>query len=273
MGSSGGTSTVTGVDETYNAGMLALSEEQQDWARQYMNWAWGGEYQTTEGHYEMQGGTAPEVTKVNVGDSTTGDIWLWEAGDKRFQTEEEANEYAQSNPVGATKVWVEGSTEWVPGDNAGNSYMDYQQALLDANQRMLTPQTDLTLEQIAAQRQLLPQQTGLTEKQIASQSEMLDLKMPVAREFYNQSLQGIDVSDEIAKARTDVELASKSAAGEWRREAGRMGIDPTSGRYASQRGADLREKAKNLSGASTSARRYAQGINYDRLSNAMGTSL
>jgi len=142
--------------------------------------------------------------------------------------------------------------------------------MLEANASLIPGQTALESAKIGAESTLLPQHTALAEKQIGAQSQLLDLKMPVANEYYNQVRKGIDVNDAMGRATADVEQGYAGAAGAWRREAGRMGLDPTSGAYASQRGATLREKAKSLAGAKTGARRYAEDTNFKRLSTAMG---
>ena len=123
--------------------------------------------------------------------------------------------------------------------------------------------------QTAAQMSLIPGETALAQESVDAQREMIGMQMPVAREFYNQSLKGINVQDEIGKATTDVAQKYGQIGGQWRREAGRMGINPESGRFASIRRKMLRDQARDTAGAATNARRYAEDVNYKRLAGAM----
>lgn len=107
-------------------------------------------------------------------------------------------------------------------------------------------------EQIAAARGLLPQQTAL------------------ARKYYGEIAKGPDVEGEMASARSDVQQAHSGMEGEFRREAGRMGVDPSSGRYAGMRSGMLRDKAKGLARAGTMGRRYAEEKHFERLKGAVG---
>ncbi len=123
--------------------------------------------------------------------------------------------------------------------------------------------------QTAAQMSLLPGETALAKESVDAQRQLIGLQMPVAKEYYNQTLQGVNVQDEIGKAKSTVAQQFSQGEGQWRREAGRMGIDPNSGRYASIRGRMLRDQAKATAGAANQARRYAENINYERLKGAV----
>ena len=124
--------------------------------------------------------------------------------------------------------------------------------------------------QVAAQTELLPGETALAKESVGAQREMIGMQMPIAREFYNQSLNGVNVQDEMGKATADVAQRYSQIGGQWRREMGRIGVNPASGRYASIRGKMLRDQARDTAGAANTARRYAEATNYERLKSAMG---
>ena len=129
-------------------------------------------------------------------------------------------------------------------------------------------QKPLETEQVAAQRALLPQEQALAEGQIAASREITGLQMPVAREYYNQVNKGVNIQDEIGRAKTTAMQEYANVGDQWRREAGHMGVNPESGRYASLRGKMLRDQAKATAGAATNARRYAEKENFTRLQTA-----
>ncbi len=135
--------------------------------------------------------------------------------------------------------WL-GSREWVPEEGA----MGLQQ---------------LEQEQIIGASKLLPAQLSLAGEQIATQ-----------REYLKRARKGVSAEEEMGKAKTDVQQAYSGMGGEMRRGFGRMGIRPTSGRYAGMQSRMLREKAKSLAGAGTLGRRYAEEETLRRLSGMIG---
>lgn len=132
-----------------------------------------------------------------------------------------------------------------------SDYKPYEQAQIKSNMELMPGETALAKEKIASQRELLPIQTG------------------VAKDYYSMVLKGVNPEEETGKARSDVQQAFKLTEGERRREFSRMGVDPSSPAFASQRSADLREKAKSMAGAGTMARRYADDETFRRLREAM----
>lgn len=134
-----------------------------------------------------------------------------------------------------------------------------------------TDQKPLEQAQTKAALELLPGQTELTKQQIASQTSLLPTQTKVAQSYYDKILGGVNAEDEAARARSDVQQSFKLTEGERRREFSRMGVDPSSPAFASQRSADLREKAKAMAGAGTNARRYSDEEQMRRLTQAAGT--
>lgn len=114
-------------------------------------------------------------------------------------------------------------------------------------------------EQIAAQRKLLPGQAALAERH-----------MDLTGKYFDEVDRGVNVEDEMGRAKTDIRQAYAGMEGEMRRSAGRMGISPTSGRYMATQRKMMGDKAKGLAGAGTMARRYAEEKQFQRLRGAMG---
>lgn len=123
--------------------------------------------------------------------------------------------------------------------------------------------------QIKANMELMPGETSLAKEKISSQRELLPFQTNVAKDYYAMVLKGVNAEEETGKARTDVMQSFKLTEGERRREFGRMGVDPSSPAFASQRSADLREQVKAMAGAGTTARRYAEEETMRRLREAM----
>jgi len=125
-------------------------------------------------------------------------------------------------------------------------------------------------EQVAGLRKLLPGQLGLVGEQTEAQREYLGLQRPLARKYLGLVGEGVSAEEEMGKAKADVQQAYSGMEGEMRREFGRMGISPSSGRYAGIQSKMLREKAKSLAGAGTLGRRYAEEETLRRLRGALG---
>jgi hypothetical protein len=181
-GQSGGGGT--SYDPAYNAGMLQLSKEQQDWARQMFN-------QYTTG-------------------TTTG----------------------EAAPAGTTPE------------------MQFQQNVVNANQDLLKPQTDVE------KAQLSDTMSAITER------------APVRSEMYNQALNGIDIGSRMNEAQASVEHAFGNAQDTIRRSSMESGgMDPMS--IASLNTGMNLEKAKSIAGARTMAKTNAEAEQFNRLRSVM----
>jgi hypothetical protein len=132
-------------------------------------------------------------------------------------------------------------------------------------------QAPLETAQAQSALSLLPSQTELTRQQIQSQTSLLPAQTNTAQAYYGKVLSGVNTEDQMAKAKTDVQIASSQTEGERRREFARMGVDPSSPAFAATRSADLRAKAAAMAGAGTNARRYAENLQMQRLTQAVGT--
>ena len=114
----------------------------------------------------------------------------------------------------------------------------------------------------------LPWERQLAMDRMYTEHQQHEGKQSLIPEYYKKVAEGVNVQDKMAEAKTDVQQAYSGAEGAMRREAGRMGVDPNSGRYASMRGAQLRDKAKDVAGAGTTARRTAEEQQFTRLKEA-----
>jgi hypothetical protein len=101
---------------------------------------------------------------------------------------------------------------------------------------------------------------GLRERQRAYQH-----RAPMMGEIRKQAMQGYNPEDMMAAATGDVEQQYADASGRMRREMGRMGVDPSSGRMASQMSTMATSRAADIAGARTQARRRAKDLSFDRL--------
>jgi hypothetical protein len=119
------------------------------------------------------------------------------------------------------------------------------------------------IEAATANREILPL---ITE----SSKTTLGLQAPVTKEFYRQSLEGVDVGERVQQAGTEVIHATKLGEGIRRREMSRYGIDPSSETYADLANEAALSTARGVAGARTAARTQAEAENYSRLGYSLG---
>lgn len=243
MGGGGGGDS---VDKAYNARMATISEEQQDWARDFMNfYKHGVNYDPGEevsGYYGSGGewveGDAPPGVTPNAGSETYYDK---ETDTYKFK-EPASPGYEQ---VTRTRGEIEGYDP-----NAQASFQQLEGAQIGANMELIGPQKGLALEEIGARRQLLPHATGVAEK------------------YLKEAKQGIDVGKSVNQAGADVTSAFSGALKTHNRNLSRYGIDPSSDRGKSALGATSLSRGRSLAGARSTARTQAIDTNYRRLQDA-----
>jgi len=190
---SGGSSSTTSVDKEYNAGMLALSKEQQGWAREMF-----------------------DVFKSGLG----------------------------------------------PGDT---SELEYMQNVINANQKLLPAQTALERSKIEAETELLPGQTELAKTQISDTMAGIKERAPVRTKFFKEAAEGVDVNERMNLAQADVAQGFAGAEGIVRRNAARMGRNPTNIDFGDM----ATNRAKAIGFARTKARTGAEDESWNRLRGAM----
>jgi len=262
-------------DPVYNAGMLELSKEQQQWAKEMFNQY---KYGVTYDPYEMV--ADPNADKIINPE--------WEKWNKAQQSSNVQGYDSYGNAITSIspgkepeKYIADPSKIKTRGEIEGydlaktTSEMQYQQNLIEANQAMLgqrsgTERAELAYQQglAEANRGLLPQRTELESAQLSDTLTGLRERAPIRSEFYNQALTGIDAGKRMDEAQAEVEHGFKLSGESARREAMSYGgLDPS--KIASiSTGMNL-EKAKAIAGARTGAKTTAEDEQFSRLRSAM----
>ncbi len=146
-------------------------------------------------------------------------------------------------------------------------YMPYEKLMVASNIELIKPHEELMGARLKEGTYDIAQdrtRRNLIRSQLTG--ELRD-SADVPGKFYDET--DIDIEDRMAKAQADVEQAYGGVEGEWRRSAGRMGIAPDSGRFASIRGKMLGQKTGDIAGARTTARRTGLDDRWARLGAAM----
>ena len=145
-----------------------------------------------------------------------------------------------------------------------DEYKPLESAQIKANLDLLPAQTELEKLRLAGETEL---QAGIYENKIQETKDAA----PVMSEYYKQALEGVDPTRKAAEARTDVAAAFKDQEATLRRDAGRMGLDPNSNKFAESLGAGGLNQARATAGAVTAARTVAEDENFKRLTSAAQT--
>lgn len=132
--------------------------------------------------------------------------------------------------------------------------------------------------QVAANLELMPFEVAAQKEQLQTATagaqarrKEIGLAKPVVEEYYKQALEGVDVGQEVSRARADVAQGLQESEEEVKREMSRLGVDPTSGRFAAAARTSGLEKARAVGGAMSEARRYAERESFSRASGATQT--
>lgn len=146
-------------------------------------------------------------------------------------------------------------------------YMPYEKLMVASNIELIKPHEELMGARLKEGTYDIAQDRTRRDLIRSQLTEELRASADVPGKFYDET--DIDIGDRMAKAQADVEQAYGGVEGEWRRSAGRMGIAPDSGRFASIRGKMLGQKAADVAGARTTARRTGLDDRWARLGIAM----
>ena len=138
------------------------------------------------------------------------------------------------------------------------------QRLLPYQEPALRTGLQLQAEQNQAGRYLLPQQAQLMAQDIARQSALMPERQFAAHKFYQDANHGVNPEEWAARAGVDVGAAYAGADAALRRDAARMGVDPSSGRFAAAQGGYGLNMAKDLAAARTQGRRAGEDENWQR---------
>jgi len=161
------------------------------------------------------------------------------------------------------KAQIAANMEMLPGETA------LSKAQTESAMSLLPGQTKLTQAQMDSAMTLLPGQTQLAQEQITDTLTGIKEKAPVRTAFYNEALKGIDVDSAVSRAAADASQAFMNSNSALRRNAARMGINPTSGAFLSSQNSNALTEAKTVAAAKTNARVGAEEQNFQRLQSAM----
>lgn len=280
-GSSGGQTTTETIDKEYNAGMLAISQEQQGWAAEMFNmFKFGVPYDPSERGAMVNGQWVSEkdLTSGKGAAGTTGFVGTLPSAWGGLKI-------PGVTPSGA-KITTRGEAEgYEPG--AQTSEMEYLQNLVEANQGLLGLQTDvsakeLTLagEQAEAGRKLLPYtteygiksteastglipyQTEATKQKSLLAGETAEAARAIVPGYYENM--DIDERKWMDEAQAGVQHGFKLANEAARRDIASYGLDPGAGRYTSVNRERTLAEATGIAGARTAAERQAEEEEFRR---------
>jgi len=192
-----------------------------------------------------------------------------------------ANRAMIPHETALSKEKIQAERDLLPGQ------VDLGKAEIDAPMNLLPGQTGLTGEQIQAQRDILPGQTALTIGKnesalslLPGQTDLAKVKIgdemtamkefaPVRTKYFNEAHNGIDIESRVKRAAADAAHSFMNSADIAKRSAGRMGVNPNSGRFTAMTNTNALNRAKTIAGAKTNARTQGEQENFSRLKSAM----
>ncbi|MCP4116459.1 MAG: hypothetical protein GY737_13825 [Desulfobacteraceae bacterium] len=156
--------------------------------------------------------------------------------------------------------------------NLNNQILEFQNSLLPQ-------QLDMQTELLRFQQEMMPEEEALYKSQVgvqqkALESTSLDIEQyekwrPLEDQFYQESMEGIDPNQESDKAQADVAHAFAGTMEAANRELARRGVGPDGAGYQGKVNDNAVEQAKAIGSARTTARKYAEDVNYSRLGSAV----
>ncbi len=120
------------------------------------------------------------------------------------------------------------------------------------------------IAQAQSNMELLPYETSLYKQQLQAASQLLPQQTEAAKQFLTSALEGVDVNERMGLASADMASAWKDTQAQAARAAGRMGVNPNSGRFQGINAALDTQKAAQMAGARTQARVGAEQENFER---------
>lgn len=278
-GSGGGSSTTNTVDYGYNARMASLSEEQQNWAREYF-----GVWQDYQKPYEIaQTQANMQMLPKEIGlygnqlDSANSLLPL-----ETLYIRNQLNAANQLIPQETSlySAQLDLASGLLPLEaqyarnqlNAANQLLPQQTQLyasqLGAANELLPLETQYARGQLEAANQMLPKQTELYGQTLDSMSQLLPKQTEAGSKFLSAATKGVDVNERMALASADVGNAFRDARATTARANARMGVNPNSGRFQGIMAALDTQQAAQMAGARTQARVGAEQENFSRLGAA-----
>lgn len=183
------------------------------------------------------------------------------------QQQSMANQYFkfwESDYQPMEQAQIQANMEMIPGETALNKAQN------EANLSLIPGQTQLAMGQTDSALSLLPMQTDFTKAQIQDATTAMGERAPVRNAFYQQAAEGVDVNSMADRAAADAVQSFSNSNAAIGRNMARMGVNPTSGRFAAMTNQNAIDQAKTVAGARTQARTQGEDINFKRLNTAMG---
>lgn len=170
-------------------------------------------------------------------------------------------------------------------EDAALKELAYKAGLSESQLRLLGPQEATALAQLAyaqesaeSGRRILPAeeraalaglqyQTGLSQTRyglLSGQGALARQQMAAQSDFIREAQKGVDAGQWANQAQAGVQHAYKLAGEAIKKDIGSYGLDPSAGRYASQRREMEMGQAAGVAGARTEAQRAAESENLRR---------
>lgn len=302
MGSGGGGSqTTTTVDPVYNAGVLALSQEQQGWAGEMYNmFKYGVTYDPEEiqtGRYVDDEWIAED--KIESGEVINPEWQEW------YNKRRDPGAYGYENAGPEPPKYItntEGLEDRTLGEiygydpDAQTSELEYLQKQIEANADLLGLQTDVSKAELTAKKDLIPLSTDVAKLGLETEKGLIPLRGDVERlglesekslipertkaqtqrlglatNFMREAEQGIDIEGRMDRAQAEVQHGFKNANRAIAKNISSYGLDPSSGMFASQNRARELAEGAAIAGARTKAKTTGETEQFERKRQALQT--
>lgn len=253
------------VDKEYNAGMLALSQEQQSWANEMFNMF---KYGTTYDPTSVDIATGKTLGEINGFDASK--ISEMDLMSQYFQAQSELMPYEQkATQAGLTleQKTAEAKAGLVPLQTAA------EKAGIESGLQVLPYQTQAAISGLGLQTaqsesgmRLQPLAEETARLGLEQQKQVLTERSPVISQLYKDALSGVDVNKRVAEARAGVQQAYAGAETGMTRNLARYGMAPNESDFRNLEIA----KAKGMTGAEGDVYRQADTENFQRRVTALG---
>jgi len=283
-GSGGGGSDA--VDKSYNRGMLALSQEQQSWAREMFNmFKYGVNYDpystdaaTGKTLGELQGYDASKVSEMDLMNQyfkTQSEVMPKEAatitsqlGLEKAQAEAQQGLIPSQVSTEQAKLATERAGYGLTSAQIAEQYKLLGPSTATELAKMTSAQAGygLSTAQAESEQRLLPQREELAGLGMTQAKQILTERSPVISQLYRDALSGVDINRRVSEARAGVQQAFAGAETGMTRNLARYGLSPTESDF---RGIEI-AKATSMAGQEGMVRREAEDENFKRRVTALG---
>ena len=284
MSGGGGKSITYTYDADYNKGLLELSKEQQGWAKEMFNmFKYGVAYnpeETVRGAY-IDGKWVDEKDLPRIKKTTREGYWDGDMpsyndnnGNLRFAEQDSGSRWVAPVVEEVVDPSIKLETRKLGelhdyDPNAQTSEMEYMQNVVEANQQLLKPRTDLELAQIEAEKDLIPIQTEYQSTLLQDKTAGIQARAPLRTALYNEAMDAGNIGRRVSQAQADVQHAFDNTQGQFERKMFTSGISPNDSSYAMAINARNLNKAKAIAGARSLARDKAKDERFNRLRTAL----